>query len=80
MNAEISVHRDFPIGDVTNLGELSLVEWIELANPDLKAVNTAEDPERVAPVSRSGAELHDGRLRLKLSPASWNMIRLVKEN
>ena len=52
--------------DLRGWGELSLLEHSRLFNEDLKAVNTAEDPERVRP------EAGDGKT---LRRHSWNLLR-----
>jgi alpha-N-arabinofuranosidase len=55
-----------------------LVERIEMAGFDIKARNTAERPDAVAP--RRAAEpgsVEGGRLRSVLEPLSWNVIRLA---
>ncbi len=60
---------DLAIHDVT--------EWIIMDHADLKAVNTAEEPEKIVPRSGEGVGIHDGRVSAALPPASWNVIRLA---
>ncbi len=72
-------------------GPLRVLESIEYAHPDLKAVNTAANPDRVIPrhvggtgggaagygaVGSGGARVEGERLSARLSPLSWNVIRL----
>lgn len=56
----------------------TFAEHIVLEHGDFKAVNSAAG-ETVAPCSVTGRDqLEDGMLRSRLSPASWNVIRLKK--
>jgi alpha-N-arabinofuranosidase len=48
-----------------------------LADPDLSAANTADDPERLVPRPASGAVVEDGRLSVSLPRRSWNVVRLA---
>ncbi len=57
--------------------DLALREASTLHHADLKAVNTAADPDRVAPIRLEGARVAQGALRAVLAPASWTMIRLA---
>ena len=59
--------------------ELSLAAARQLRHEDLKAANTREQPERVAPARLDGIETAADQLRLQLAPASWNVIRLRVE-
>ena len=47
-----------------------------LATSDLRAANTAEDPEAVRPRENTRVRLADGRLEASLPPVSWNVLRL----
>ncbi len=47
-----------------------------LADDDIRARNTADDPDRVVPREGSGARVEDGRVRIGLPPVSWNVLRL----
>jgi alpha-L-arabinofuranosidase len=42
----------------------------------LNAVNTADDPDQVAPVPLDGVVVEADRVRTTLPAASWNVIRL----
>ena len=56
----------------------TLKEHLVLEHPDFKAVNSAA-AQTVAPKAVTDRdELADGTLKSVLSPASWNVIRLVK--
>jgi alpha-N-arabinofuranosidase len=65
--------------ELTGFGALKLAETQTLHNTDLKATNTKDDPERVAPVALSGASIHDGVLTAELPPGSWTMLRLATD-
>ncbi|MDP3177623.1 MAG: alpha-N-arabinofuranosidase [Spirochaetaceae bacterium] len=56
---------------------LSLVERIEYRSQDTKAVNTATNPGAALPrISNEFVEIEGERLRTRLAPLSWNVIRL----
>ena len=61
---------------VAGFGGLELAEARALHHPDLDAVNTAADPDQVAPKALPGVALAGDRLTATLPPASWNMLRL----
>jgi alpha-N-arabinofuranosidase len=50
---------------------------LQLCEPDLKAVNTRQDPDRVAPRSLGSVRTDGERLEAVLAPASWNVIQLA---
>jgi len=62
--------------DLRGFGGLQVADYSVLADDDLQARNTADDPNRVAPRRGTGAVLDDGQLTVGLPPASWNVIRL----
>ena len=53
-----------------------LTEAVVLADDDLKAANTQDDPDRVVPRPHPAAAVTDGVLTADLPPASWNMFLL----
>ncbi|GAP05240.1 alpha-L-arabinofuranosidase [Anaerolinea thermolimosa] len=53
-------------------------EHLVMVHPDLKAVNTLENPNNVVPTRREGAHIAGGKLSAELPAASWNVIRLAK--
>jgi alpha-L-arabinofuranosidase len=57
-------------------GALHLHEALQLSNPDLKAVNTKQHPDRVKPAPLDGVRIDGDRIHATLPPASWTMIRL----
>jgi alpha-L-arabinofuranosidase len=52
------------------------VEHSVLSDPDIRATNTQEAPDRVRPREAEAAAVTDGRLAAQLPPVSWNVIRL----
>ena len=64
--------------DVTlrEFSETSLDSALQLRDADLNATNTLAQPDRVAPAVLKAIKTADGSLTAKLSPASWNVIRL----
>ncbi|UOY03154.1 alpha-L-arabinofuranosidase C-terminal domain-containing protein [Blastococcus sp. PRF04-17] len=73
-------HRDPPLtADLRGFGPLRAVEHSVLADDDLQACNTADQPDRVVPRRGEGARLDDGQLTVGLPPASWNVLRFSPE-
>lgn len=64
--------------DVRDFPDLQVEDQIIYHHPDLKACNTAEQPNKVLPFSSIKSKIADGKLKALLSPASWNVIRLTK--
>jgi len=62
--------------DLRAFGELAVKEHVLLTNPDLKAVNTEENPNNVIPVKGPGGKVDDGVLSVKLNRLTWNMLLL----
>ena len=65
-------------GDLRGFGGLRILEHIVLTHEDVKAVNTEENPDNVAPVTVDGDTVENGRLTAVLPPVSWNVIRLAR--
>lgn len=64
--------------DLRAFGELKVLEHIVLHHDDVKAINTEENPNNVAPQEGKGGTLDGGRLEVVLPSLSWNVIRLGK--
>jgi alpha-N-arabinofuranosidase len=62
--------------DLRGLGELAIAESHELKHADLKAVNTKDFPDRVAPAAHPACQCTDSRLEATLKPLSWNVFAL----
>lgn len=58
--------------DLADYPDYRIHQHISMEGDDLKAVNTADEPEKVMPVSR------DISGNISLSPHSWNMIVFKK--
>jgi alpha-N-arabinofuranosidase len=63
--------------DLRGFGALQVREHSVLADDDLQARNTADDPDRVRPRHGTGAVLDGGQLTVGLPPASWSVLRLT---
>ena len=50
---------------------------LQLGDPDLKAVNTRQNPDRIAPRPLTSVRTDGERLEAVLAPASWNVIQLA---
>jgi alpha-N-arabinofuranosidase len=62
---------------LAGFGPIRLVEAFELADGDLRATNTREQPDRIAPRPLRRVEVEGERLRATLAPASWNVVRVT---
>ena len=65
-------------GDLRGFEDYGVVEHIVLTHDDLKAVNTADNPDNVVPTTGCSAEAVSGQLSALLPKQSWNVIRLKK--
>ena len=66
--------------DLRDFSTARVVEHIALTHFDLKAVNTLEQPDRVAPSALDDSvDEHEGKTRISLPPASWNVVRFSLE-
>jgi alpha-N-arabinofuranosidase len=59
---------------------LVLKHALQLGDADLKAVNTKQNPDRVAPRPLASVRIDGERLEAVLAPASWNIIQLAVSN
>ena len=64
--------------DLRAFGPLKIAEHIVLHHDDVKAVNTEENPDNVAPKKGRGGKAEDGRMSVRLPALSWNVIRMTK--
>jgi alpha-N-arabinofuranosidase len=62
--------------DLRGFPGLAVAEHTTLTHEDPNAVNTAGDPDRVAPRILGRYPVTDGRLTVALPALSWNMLRL----
>ncbi|MBN9632679.1 MAG: alpha-L-arabinofuranosidase, partial [Actinobacteria bacterium] len=61
--------------DISALGAVGVLESHTLADDDVTAKNTLEDPERVAPRA-AAVSIADGLLSIELPPVSWTAVSL----
>jgi len=61
--------------DLRGVGGLQSIERIEMRNDDLSAFNGENNPDTVVPRLMKGETMDDGRLTVRLTPASWNVLR-----
>ena len=61
--------------DLRSFGNRALAEHILLHHDDVKACNTEEAPDTVAPVKGEGGQWQDGRWQIRLPALSWNVLR-----
>jgi alpha-L-arabinofuranosidase len=72
-----SLDEAMPVGiALSGFRALTLAEAQTLRHDDLQAVNTADDPNTVAPAPLAGVTVTEGRVTATLPAASWNTIRL----
>ena len=64
--------------DLRAFGKLKIAEHIVLHNDDVKAVNTEEHPDNVAPKKGRGGKVEDGKMTVRLPALSWNVIRMTE--
>ncbi|MDL2301859.1 alpha-N-arabinofuranosidase [Lachnospiraceae bacterium OttesenSCG-928-D06] len=64
--------------DLRQYSDYQVKEHIVLAHSDLKAINTEERPNEVAPTANGNGKLVDGRLNAVLCEKSFHVIRLSK--
>ena len=64
--------------DLRGLCDYHVAEHIVLTHQDLKAANTAREPNKILPHPKGNGQVEGGNLRAMLAQASWNVIRLAK--
>ncbi len=64
--------------DLRDFGTFTKMEHSILHHDDVKAVNTEENPNNVAPAAGKGGRLDDGRFTMVIPSLSWNVVRLLK--
>ncbi|WP_159939988.1 MULTISPECIES: alpha-N-arabinofuranosidase [unclassified Nocardiopsis] len=62
--------------DLRELDPSGVAEALTLADEDVYAANTMDDPDRVAPQPNKTARLDGGRLTVTLPPVSWTALTL----
>ncbi|MEF2549931.1 alpha-N-arabinofuranosidase [Aurantimonas sp. A2-1-M11] len=62
--------------DLCGLDATRIVMHKVMEGHDLRATNSAAEPDRIAPVQGEGAVLDEGKLKARLGPLSYHVIRL----
>ncbi|MFC5467976.1 alpha-N-arabinofuranosidase [Cohnella suwonensis] len=62
--------------DLRSFGNCQVIEHLVLEHADLKATNTARNPDNVAPHARGNAQADGSKVSSVLGKASWNVIRV----
>jgi alpha-N-arabinofuranosidase len=62
--------------DVRAMALIGEPEHLVLGGRDPESRNTRENPDRVLPRRSDALQIHAGRLRVRLEPISWNVIRV----
>ena len=62
--------------DLRQFSDYAIIEHIVLHHPNLKAVNTEDNPNNVVPVNNGKSSITDGILTAVLKSRSWNVIRM----
>ncbi|OUM87326.1 MAG: alpha-N-arabinofuranosidase [Bacillus thermozeamaize] len=71
------LERPLPLRvDLRSFGACRVIEHLVLEHEDLKAVNDAQNPNRVKPHNRGNAKADGSNVEAVLGKASWNVIRL----
>ena len=66
--------------DLRAFGNLKIAEHIVLHHDDVKAINTEEQPDTVAPKKGRGGKTEGGKASVRLPALSWNVIRMTKQS
>ena len=74
LEEEIQLHMD-----LRQFADYQILEHVQLHDEELYAVNTEENPNRIAPTNSDASVIADGKLTATLQHKSWNMIRLGKK-
>jgi alpha-N-arabinofuranosidase len=64
--------------ELRGFGDYKVVEHLVLAHDDLKAANTLDNPDNVAPQTNDGVTIADSTVKASLPKLSWNVIRLAR--
>ena len=62
--------------DLSAFGADSVIEQLFMTNDDMKAINTADNPDNVVPEAGGDAKIENGVLTATLGKHSWNVIRI----
>ena len=72
-----SLEEDLAIEcDLSAFAADSVIEQVYMTNDDMKAINTADNPDNVIPEQGGDAKIENGVLTATLGKHSWNVIRI----
>src|SRR5215471_18743565 len=72
-----SLTEELPLRlDAGGFGTLAVRQATQLADTDLQAVNTRDNPDRVKPRPLTAIRVERERVEASLAPASWNVIQM----
>ena len=63
--------------DAGGFGKLGVKQALQLCDSDLKAVNSRDNPDRIAPKPLAAVRTNGQSVEASLPPASWNVIQLT---
>jgi alpha-N-arabinofuranosidase len=63
--------------DLEGFAAAKLIEHVVIHHTDLRATNTAARPDNVKPRPQKGTAVEDGKLKTRLLPHSYNLIRVA---
>ncbi|MFD6950610.1 alpha-L-arabinofuranosidase [Nocardiopsis sp. TSRI0078] len=63
--------------DLRDLGPTGVARALTLADDDVYAANTMDDPDRVVPQDNKSVHLEEGHLTVTLPPVSWTALTLT---
>jgi alpha-N-arabinofuranosidase len=73
-----SITEEMPLAvSAGGFGTPALKQALQLCDPDLKAINSKAQPDRIAPKPLSRVKVEGERVQAVLAPASWNVIQLA---
>jgi len=73
-----SLTEELPLRlQAAGFSRLALKQALQLGDPDLKAVNTRQNPDRIVPRPLTSVRTEGEKLEAVLAPASWNVIQLA---
>lgn len=75
LNRSLSEEMDLAVR-ADGYARLEVADAVQLADKDLKAANTRDQPERILPGRLAEVRVEAGSVKARLKPASWNVIRL----
>jgi alpha-N-arabinofuranosidase len=72
------LHEEMPLKlSAAGFGRLAVKQAVQLCDPDLKAVNSKSQPDRVRPKPLAEVQASGEIVEAALAPASWNVIQLA---